>query len=236
MPEQPGVMKDFMEPGNEEAVEKVKQEAGLWYQKDIKVLTMIVDAVPSSRLFIVKDCNTAKEAWEVIKKEFRPANCIRVQALKNFISQHRFDHGMDIMAWRAKMRESYSQLMDLDPEAMKDEEFACHIISILPTEGQWHFLAEVLTRYQQDCDKDGKRPSSLKVMEKIREEHFRQNKYAESEKTVMAAQVGNQVGRKCAGSNEVTINHSSSSTKRIQTNNNGHQPRSKLFCVNENHE
>jgi hypothetical protein len=101
--------------------------------------------------------------------------------LKSHILGYRYDYGMDVMKWRQDLLHMYNLLIDLDPEAMKDSDFAHHVITVMPTEGDWRHVAAELNTYMNKADLEKKPLSSQYVMNTIREEHFHLNRFNDKE-------------------------------------------------------
>ncbi|TDL20042.1 hypothetical protein BD410DRAFT_899825 [Rickenella mellea] len=60
--------------GNDAEVTKAKKDAEPWWRGTKKVLTLIVDAVPSKKMYLVRGCKTAKEAWDALRQHYKPSN------------------------------------------------------------------------------------------------------------------------------------------------------------------
>lgn len=232
-----GVEREFRIEGNEAEVEAARLRVEPWNKKDLKVLSMIVEAVPSKSLYLVKHSKTAKEAWDALAQEFRRANALWKTSLKADILRFHFDYGMDIMKWRAKLQDMYAQLVGLDHEALSDDEFARHLVTVIPTEGEYRFLASELHSYMTSADLRKMKMSSKYVLGKIKDEHFRLNRTGQGDRLgadVML--VPANPGQK-RNSEKALINRiSSSPTKRFRSGGGGALPRgdrSNLTCENK---
>ena len=53
-------------PGNEIEVEEAKKQAGPWKLGNAKALSLIVEAIPQSKIHLIKRCVFAKQAWEML--------------------------------------------------------------------------------------------------------------------------------------------------------------------------
>jgi hypothetical protein len=233
--DQNGVDQNFVQVGNEDEVAKAKQEAQPWFETDMKVFSLIMDAVPSKRLYLVKHCKTAKEAWLALRNEYRPSNTLRVTTLKSHILGYRYDYAMDVMKWREDLLNMYNTLIDLDPETLSDTDFARHVITIMPTEGDWRHVAAELSSYMNKSDASKKPLSSQYVMNMIREEHFRLNRFSEKETASIFTARIDAIGQSPQRGQKrpAIVNQVPFSPKRQRNDGNHRLERSKVQCENE---
>ncbi|KAJ7244374.1 hypothetical protein B0H12DRAFT_1236114 [Mycena haematopus] len=63
-------------PGNEAAVNTAKTNAEAWLQADKKAHALIVKAIPSAKLYIVRECRSAHDACMALKNEYEPSNAL----------------------------------------------------------------------------------------------------------------------------------------------------------------
>jgi gag-polypeptide of LTR copia-type len=130
-------------PGNKADVEEAKKKAGLWNQTNKCILSLIIDAVPTPKLYLIRDCKTAKEAWDALKQEYHPSNMIRATSMKTKISSYVFQHGMSAKKWMNDMRAMYNELCNLNPDGkmMPDDAFVRQIIKLMPRDDDWRTLS-----------------------------------------------------------------------------------------------
>jgi hypothetical protein len=177
-----GVEHTITIPGNEDDVKRAKDDAEPWMAENKKTLALIVKAVPVAKLYLVKDCSTAKEAWNALKSEYRPSNSIRATTRKQDILGYNFQPGWNPTKWRMDMQKMYNELTDADPNTMTDNEFARHLITMMPRTGDWQYLASELAQDIHKADAQNKVLSSKWVMEKLRDEDDRQRRYNDNDR------------------------------------------------------
>ncbi|KAJ7855742.1 hypothetical protein B0H14DRAFT_2754331 [Mycena olivaceomarginata] len=101
-------------PGNEGLVAAAKKQAEAWLAGDKKAHAVIVKAVPVEKLYVVRDCKSAHEAWVALKNEYEPANALT-----------------------AKLR-------DADITMMPDTEFAKHLVTLMTPADEWRYCRDSL--------------------------------------------------------------------------------------------
>ncbi|KAJ6476606.1 hypothetical protein DFH09DRAFT_1342362 [Mycena vulgaris] len=118
-------------PGNEGAVAAAKKQAEAWLSGDKKAHSVIVKAVPVERLYILRDCKSAHEAWVALKNEYEPANALTTVTIKQQIIGNNCETHQDPVHWRQVMVQLYQKLRDADPTMMPDTEFAKHLVTLM---------------------------------------------------------------------------------------------------------
>ncbi|KAJ7879952.1 hypothetical protein B0H14DRAFT_2708006, partial [Mycena olivaceomarginata] len=109
-------------PGNEAVVDAAKKKAEAWLLADKKAHALIVKAVPSARLYLVRDCKSAHDAWIALKSEYEPSNALTAITIKQQIIAYQCDTNEDPL---------YGKLRDADPFMMPDSEFAKHLVTLM---------------------------------------------------------------------------------------------------------
>jgi hypothetical protein len=168
-----GEEKTFVEKGNKEDVEKARAEAEPWRLENIKVLSLILDSVPPNRLYLSRGCKTAKDLWDALKEEYRPVNAHRIVTLKGQLMQYRYEPGMNMRKWTDDMRRMQHDLLVMDPTALSDEEFARHLITLMPNDEDYRYLASELHNLMIRAETKKEKLTSAMVLEKLRTEEFR---------------------------------------------------------------
>ncbi|KAF9030097.1 hypothetical protein BDZ89DRAFT_949953, partial [Hymenopellis radicata] len=131
-------------PGNEADVEAARKKAEAWLLADKRALSIIIKAIPITKLFVVHDCHSAHDAWHALKKQFEPANALYALTLRNQITSFRCQAGIDPVQWREVMIQLYSKLQDADPGAMMDAEFAKNLVALMTESEDWRYCRDSL--------------------------------------------------------------------------------------------
>jgi hypothetical protein len=97
-------------PGNEDNVAQAKIDAHSWFATDKKILAIIAKAVPHGRGHIVRDCESARDAWIALEEEFKPSNNATGIAINHKIIRNRCGVDNDPVNWRETMVELYNKL------------------------------------------------------------------------------------------------------------------------------
>ncbi|KAF5337534.1 hypothetical protein D9757_015466 [Collybiopsis confluens] len=133
--------------GNEDVVAAAEQAAEGWSKVDKRVLAIIVRAVPSEKLYVVRDCVTAHEAWIALKNEYEPSNALTAVTIKQQIIGNVCRPGDDPVAWLDLMIQLYAKLRDADQNIMPDSEFASHLVTLMTEDSDWKYCRnELLTK------------------------------------------------------------------------------------------
>jgi hypothetical protein len=72
-------------PGNEGAIATARKQAEAWLSADKKAHAVIVKAVPVEKLYVVRDCKSAHDAWVALKNEYEPGNALTAVTIKQQI-------------------------------------------------------------------------------------------------------------------------------------------------------
>ncbi|KAJ7809531.1 hypothetical protein B0H14DRAFT_3112566 [Mycena olivaceomarginata] len=123
-----GNLANFTMPGNEVAVDAAKKKAEVWLLANKKAHALIVKAVPSARLYLVRDCKPVHDAWIALKSEYEPSNALTAITIKQQIIAYQCDANKDPVNWQQVMIQLYGKLRDTDPFMMPDSEFAKHLV------------------------------------------------------------------------------------------------------------
>lgn len=222
--------------GNEEEVEEAKKRAEPWYRETRRVKSLIVDALPQHRLYLVKQSKTAKDLWVALKETYRPTNELRVTSLKTDLIGYVYEPGMDVIKWKDNILAMYHSLLSMDPTAISDDEFARQIITLMPIDGPWQFVSSQLHNLMITSRRDRKPLESREILAKIVNEHWRINRRDERTKIggVMSARVELE-SRQREEKMERGIKRSAS-VNQVTTqmpNKRARRDRSGLICANE---
>ena len=159
-----------MIPGNEAAVENVKNEAEAWLLADKRAHAIIVKAVPVERLYVVRDCKSAHDAWMTLKNEYEPANALTAVTIKQQIIGYQCGAHDDPVRWRQVMVQLYQKLRDADPLMMLDTEFAKHIVTLMLQSDEWRYCCDSLRDKVRQGEIMGRPLSSAVVLQHLKHE------------------------------------------------------------------
>jgi hypothetical protein len=162
-----GNQRTINQASNEDAVKQAIADAMPWSEGDAKALAAIVKAVPASKLHLVKKFSHAKEVWDALKAEYRSVNSMKAARLKQQIVGYRFIDGYDMTKWRGDMQRMYQDLCTIDDNIMPDNEFARHLVIMMPNTGPWRYLASQLADEMRNMPAA---MNSTHVLAKLRDE------------------------------------------------------------------
>ncbi|KAJ7368984.1 hypothetical protein DFH08DRAFT_677106, partial [Mycena albidolilacea] len=165
-----GNLANFTMPGNEAAVNVAKKNAEAWLLADKKAHALIVKAVPSARLYLVRDCKSAHDAWTALKSEYEPSNALTAITIKQQIIAHQCDANEDPVNWRQVMIQLYGKLRDADPFMMPDIEFAKHLVTLMSPSDKWRYCRDSLREKVRQGDAMQNPVSSAYVISRLKQE------------------------------------------------------------------
>ena len=164
---------EIHQQGNQVEVDAATARAAPWMKKNNHALDLIINAVPNEILYLVKRAVNATDAWNVLWSALQPVNSIRAQAIKQRLVAYICEDVYDISTWLDNCLRQYDELCNMDPQNMADEEVARTILNNMPVLTQWRaFLSYLCQSYTNRPT----HPSSIEVVNAIREEHWAQNK------------------------------------------------------------
>ncbi|KAK6996360.1 hypothetical protein R3P38DRAFT_2566011 [Favolaschia claudopus] len=155
--------------GNEVAVNVAKKSAEAWLAQDKKALAIIVDAVPMSKLYLVEDCKSARQAWMALREAYEPTNALTAVTLKGQISSFMCGAGNPVV-WRATITERYQRLRRADPNMMSDHEFAKCLVSNMCPGDKWQYCRDLLLDKMSTSEQTGMPLSSAFVIARLQQE------------------------------------------------------------------
>ncbi|KAJ7492504.1 hypothetical protein FB451DRAFT_1388886 [Mycena latifolia] len=139
-----GNLANFTMPGNEAVVDAAKKAAETWLSGDKKAHALIVKAIPSAKLYLVRDCRSANDAWNALKNEYEPSNALTAVTIKQQIIAYQCGVDDDPVQWRQVMIQLYGKLRDTDPYIMPDTEFAKHLVTLMTMSDKWRYCRDDL--------------------------------------------------------------------------------------------
>ena len=116
-----------------------------WREGNIKALNAIIQAIPGSKTHIAKPGKTARDAWENLRDEYHSVNAMRATQLKTNILSYKFLDGYRMTNWQDDMQHMYQELCDINNKALSDNNFACHLVTMMPTNDHWRYLHSELS-------------------------------------------------------------------------------------------
>jgi hypothetical protein len=165
-----GNLVPFTIPGNEAAVDAAKKNAEAWLLADKKAHALIVKAVPNAKLYVVRDCKSAHEAWNALKNEYEPANALTAVTIKQQIIAYQCSVSEDPVNWRQVMIQLYGKLRDADPFMMPDPEFAKHLVTLMSPSDAWRYCRDSLREKVRQSEAMGNPVSSAFVINRMKQE------------------------------------------------------------------
>ncbi|KAJ7815818.1 hypothetical protein B0H14DRAFT_3745143, partial [Mycena olivaceomarginata] len=157
-------------PGNEGLVAAAKKQAEAWLAGDKKAHAVIVKAVPVEKLYVVRDCKSAHEAWVALKNEYEPANALTAVTIKQQIIGHQCAVHDDPVRWRQVMVQLYQKLRDADITMMPDTEFAKHLVTLMTPADEWRYCRDSLRDKVRQGEMMGRPLSSAAVLQRLKHE------------------------------------------------------------------
>ncbi|KAJ6612078.1 hypothetical protein B0H10DRAFT_1808321 [Mycena sp. CBHHK59/15] len=157
-------------PGNESVVVAARKQAEAWLSANKKAHVVIVKAVPVEKLYVVRDCKSAHDAWVALKNEYEPANALTAVTIKQQIIGYQCGTHDDPVRWRQVMVQLYQKLRDADPHMMPDTEFAKHLVTLMTQSDDWRYCRDSLRDKVCQGEMMGKALSSTTVLQRLKHE------------------------------------------------------------------
>ncbi|KAJ7762311.1 hypothetical protein DFH07DRAFT_956784 [Mycena maculata] len=156
--------------GNKTVIATAKQQTEAWLAADKKAHAVIVKAVPIKKLYVVRDCKSAYDAWMALKNEYEPANALTAVTIKQQIISYQCGTHKDPVHWRQVMVQLYQKLRDADPTMIPDSEFAKHLVTLMMQADAWRYCRDSLRDKVCQAEHMGKALSSAAVLEHLKHE------------------------------------------------------------------
>ncbi|KAJ7138414.1 hypothetical protein C8R43DRAFT_893319, partial [Mycena crocata] len=157
-------------PGNETVVAAAKKQAEAWLSADKKAHAIIVKAVPVQKLYVLRDCKSAHDAWMALKNEYEPANALTAVTIKQQIIGFQCGDRDDPVHWRQVMVQLHQKLRDADPTMMPDSEFAKHLVTLMTQSDDWRYCRDWLRDRVRQGEMMGTPYSSAAVLQRLKHE------------------------------------------------------------------
>jgi hypothetical protein len=181
-------------PGNEGVVAVARTQAEAWLAADKKAHAVIVKAVLVEKLYVVRDCKSAHDAWVTLKNEYEPANALTAVTIKQQIIGHQCGAHDDPVRWRQVMVQLYQKLRDADLTMMPDTEFAKHLVTLMTPSNEWRYCRDSLRNKVRQGEMMGRPLSSAAVLQRLKHEEV-EMKIAPSIVSINALVTGKGKGR-----------------------------------------
>ena len=130
---------------------------------DVKALNAIIQAIPGSKTHIAKPAKTARDAWENLRGEYHSVNAMWATRLKTNILGYKFLNGYRMTSWQDDMQRMYQELHNINDKALSNNEFAHHLVTMMPTNDHWRYLHSELSSKVR-----GAAPGLLRLSEILR--------------------------------------------------------------------
>lgn len=159
-------------PGNSAEVQKAKDDALPWTEKDHAALSLITDALPPLALHAVQHEKSTKAAWMALISHYQNPTSLAVDALFNKMSSYKWRDGMDEKLWADDMERMFARVVQMDPSRMDDGEFLRLVNVLMPQTGEWRSFANNVRKDMKDYESAGKRMRAKALLQRVRDEHF----------------------------------------------------------------
>ncbi|KAF9023451.1 hypothetical protein BDP27DRAFT_1249072, partial [Rhodocollybia butyracea] len=163
---------DITLQGNEPAVALAKQIYNDWLETDKHLLSLINDAVPIQKTWVIQKCKSSHDAWNALCKEFEPHNSLTAMNLNQQISTFSCQPSADPAAWLEVMLQLYGKLCQADPTLMSDFEFAKMLITHMSKDEAWRYCQSELRAKLVTAQETGVPLSSSVVVSRLRSEEI----------------------------------------------------------------
>ncbi|KAJ7037565.1 hypothetical protein C8F04DRAFT_952450, partial [Mycena alexandri] len=157
-------------PGNEGVVAAARKRAEAWFSADKKAHAIIVKAIPVEKLYVVRNCKSAHDAWMALKNEYEPANALTAVTIKQQIIGYKCGTHDDPVHWRVVMVQLYQKLQEADPAMMPDAEFAKHLVTLMTEADEWRYCRDTLRDKVRQGDHMGRALTSTAVLQRLKHE------------------------------------------------------------------
>lgn len=198
-----GVKRTVTIEGNEAEVDAAVKAAAPWKKGDLRARRLITEAVPQTKISIIRHAATAREVWLALREEYRPINALRAQRLHQTIMSHKCEPGSDVGQWIDTIRALYADLVDQDPTRMSDYTFARIIADLVPVDDTWRSVARSIRDDMDKAEVLGRAWSSSRVIQRIKEEDWMLNG-SRLQRTTEVLHVGNDRKRSYLAANLAT--------------------------------
>ncbi|KAJ7221406.1 hypothetical protein GGX14DRAFT_353595 [Mycena pura] len=147
-----GITMQFHTIGNEVEVNVARKAAEEWLDADKKTLAIIAEAVPSRRLYLLRDCSSANDLWTALKNHYEPGSTLMAVSIRTKLMGFKCGtEKHDMVHWRETMVQLYHRLSDADPETAHMADllrniwaFARLLVTLMTDAGEWHFCRDDL--------------------------------------------------------------------------------------------
>ena len=136
-----GQEKIFRVAGNLAERQKLLDEAQPWLIKNNIALSKISKSISGHQKYIIRGLKYASQAWNALVDHYQTANVNKATALNSDIHALRCSATSDVAEWLKEIQRLFHSLIDLDPDALSDREFALIVIANLPQTPEWRFFS-----------------------------------------------------------------------------------------------
>ena len=217
-----GNIKLFHVRGNTKERKQKLKAAKPWMKKNNIVIAKIFRSLSSRQLHFVNDVAYASEAWEILRSHYQPTNSALAQSLRTDLQGYRCSTTMNVTEWLDDMQRIYNSLIDMEPDAMSDRDFALTTINNLPqTGGNWNSftkgLRERINQYD-NCLPNPRPIRSVEFISAINHEFILSNKDSPEVSDQIFSARANAENKASKRPRPADTNAPSSSSKRAKSN------------------
>lgn len=117
---------------NDAEVKAAEKTLETWQDGDLAAINVFAATLPRITSTAVKHAKSAKEMWEILKKEYRPVNVITSQGLAVQIVRYQCLQDKLVLSWLKKMCKMYTALVDQHSETMNKICFKTALMTGIP--------------------------------------------------------------------------------------------------------
>lgn len=145
----------FIVLGNEVAVLVAKATREPWTKSNDKAKLLILKAIPTHKIPLVKHTKTAKETWVAFQDDYLPVNLMRASLLHQHMMGFACKPDWSVSTWVEKMQDLHTKLTNQDPHRMTDVELAQSIVNLLLVDDAWRTFMRNIARGYATPHQDG---------------------------------------------------------------------------------
>ncbi|KAF9059004.1 hypothetical protein BDP27DRAFT_1239674, partial [Rhodocollybia butyracea] len=167
-----GNIVDVTLQGNNAEVAIAERLHAEWLENDRLLLSLINEAVPYQKSYVLQKCHTSHDAWNALCREYEPNNSLIAMNFNQQISTFSCQPGADPAEWLQVMLELYGKLCAADSTLMSDSEFAKILITHMSKDEKWRYTRDYLRTQLQLAQQTGVPLTSSTVVSVLRSEHI----------------------------------------------------------------
>ncbi|KAF9071300.1 hypothetical protein BDP27DRAFT_1219291, partial [Rhodocollybia butyracea] len=168
-----GNIVDVTLQGNNTEVAIAEHLHAKWLENNRLLLSLINEAVPYQKSYVLQKCHTSHDAWnkDGHESEYEPNNSLIVMNFNQQISTFLCQPGADPTEWLQVMLELYGKLCAANSTLMSDSEFAEILITHMLKDEKWRYSQDLQTQLQL-AQQTSMPLTSSTVVSVLRSEHI----------------------------------------------------------------